>query len=260
MLAYSYSYSQDSVSLGGKIINFPVAFFKKINKVNQSLDQQLEKQTEKYLRRLEKKEARLKKKLYKLDSNATKNLFLLNTDKQYAQYLQKIKSDSLTDPTRTAANYSPYADSLQGSLNFLSKNPALLSSSNALPADVQNSLTQLRQLQARMQDADQLKTFIAQRKQQIKQYLMQFAHLPPGITSIYNDYNKELYYYNAQLQSYKDILSDPDKMVKTALALVEKMPAFQNFMVASNSMLSGLFPRNLNPRNTSGYCWSPDKG
>jgi hypothetical protein len=223
----------------------PSRFFQKLNHLNGDLDKQLEEQTSKCLKRLQKKETQLKKRLYQLDSNKTKNLFLLNTEQQYAEYGERIKNDSVYDRSKTSGEYAPNVDSLQGSLSFLNKNPALLGNSVTTPAELQRSLAGLEQFEAKMQDADQLKQYIATRKQEIKQYLMQFAHLPPGITSIYNDYNKELYYYNAQLNSYKEMLSDPDKMMSVALSVLEKMPAFQSFM-ASNSMLSGLFPGSAN--------------
>ena len=76
-----------------KIGNFPDKFFKTLNKKTSSLETKLTRQTEKYLKRLEKNEQKLKSQLYQLDSNKTKNLFLLNTDQQYAAYLQKIRSE-----------------------------------------------------------------------------------------------------------------------------------------------------------------------
>lgn len=52
------------------------------------------------------------------------------------------------------------------------------------------TINQLKQLQAKMQDAEQIKEFIRQQEEQIKQYLLHFARLPKGISNIYSEYNQ----------------------------------------------------------------------
>jgi hypothetical protein len=234
-------YANDTTSLINRVTNFPNNFLSKVNSKVNSLNKGLDKQTEKYLNKLARQEAKLKKKLYKLDSNATKNLFLSNPEQQYATYIQKIKTDSTFDPKKYSGQYLPYADSLQGSLSFMSKNPQIFSSSNINSSEVQNSLGRLRQLQAKMQNTELIQQYIQQRKEQIKQYLLQFAHLPPGISDIYNNYNREQYYYTQQIEEYKNTLDDPDKLFKTVLSLLDKLPVFQTF-INNNSMLASLFP------------------
>jgi hypothetical protein len=234
--------AQDS-SVVDKIGSFPDKFFRILNKRTSSLEQKLTRQTEKYLQRLEKKEQKLKRQLYQLDSNKTKNLFLLNTDQRYAAYLQKIRSDTALDPSSLRGTYMPNADTIQGALAFLKQNPSYLSGSNILPGQVQESMAKFNSLEAKMNDADLLQQFIKERKEQIKQYLLQFAQLPPGIRSIYNEYNQEFYYYTQQIKQYKDLLDDPDKLIKTTVAILQKIPLFQSFM-AKNSILASLFPNS----------------
>ncbi len=236
----STCFSQDSVSLADRVTNFPTSFFKKINNQTADLNKQLEKQTENYLLRLQKNEARLKKKLYKQDSAKAALLYANNPDQQYSVLLQKLKTDSATAVHSMGSEYLPYADSLQGVLKFLNKNPQLLNSSKIFPADIQSSLTQLQQLQVKMQDADQINQFIAQRKAQIQQYLSQSTNLPPGVSGMFNNYKKEMYYYSDQVRQYREMLNDPDKMMTTALGLLNKVPAFTTFM-QKNSFLAGLF-------------------
>jgi hypothetical protein len=240
LFTYTFCLSQDSSSLGDKIFNFPTRFFKKVNNETTDLNKQLEKQTAKYILRLQKKEERLKKKLYKQDSAKAAALFASNPDQQYSALLQKIKTDSAAVFHSMGPEYLPYADSLQGALGFLSKNPQMLNSSKILPANIQSSLLQLQQLQAKMQDADVIKQFITQRKQQIQQYLSGLTNPPPGVSGIYNDYKKELFYYSQQVRQYRQMLNDPDKMLNTALSLLNKVPAFATFM-KNNSFLAGLF-------------------
>ncbi|HSZ31945.1 MAG TPA: hypothetical protein VK772_01470 [Puia sp.] len=237
---YTICFSQDSSSLADKVFNFPGKFFKKVNEQTNDLDKQLEKQTAKYILRLQKKEERLRKKLYKQDSSKASSLFANNPEQQYQVLLQKLRNDSATVFHSMGPEYLPYADSLQGMLGFLNKNPQLLNSSKVFPADIQNSLTQLQQLQAKMQDADQIKQFMVQRKQQIQQYLSGLTNPPPGVSGIYNDYKKELFYYSDRVRQYRQILNDPDKMMNTALNLLNQVPAFQTFM-RKNSFLAALF-------------------
>jgi hypothetical protein len=241
-------YSQDqagtatdpSSSSSDRIINFPSKFFSRISGRAAGLDQKLSHQTDKYLRKLAKKEASLKKKLYQNDAASAKSLFVNDPEQQYAAMAQKLQKDSTKLSKITGVQYMPYMDSLQGSLSFLKNNPQLLGTSKIIPGDIQNSLGQLQQLQSKMQDAEQIRQFIQQRKDQINRYLSQYTHLPAGVSGIYSDYNKQLYYYTQQVQEYKEMLNDPDKMFKTVLQLLDKLPAFTGFM-KSNSFLSGLF-------------------
>jgi hypothetical protein len=232
--------SQDNPDAADKIAGFPAEFLKKADNKTTSLDDALTKQTEKYLQRLAKKEARLKRKLYKVDSATTKSLFANDPTQQYQALIQKLKSDSIPGTASFTGQYMPYLDSLKGSLSFLNKNPQLTGASKILPADLQNSLGHLQQLQAKMESADEIKQYLQQRKQQIKNILTQYSHLPPGITGIYNNYSKESFYYSQQVKEYKDLLNDPDKAMKTALTVLNKVPAFTSFM-KKNSMLASLF-------------------
>ena len=234
-------YGNDSTSTGTPITGINGKFLHRINSKIAALNGGLDKQTEKYLLKLSRQEAKLKKKLYKLDSNATRNLFLSDPQQQYALYIKRMRTDTAFDKKAISGDYIPYADSLQGSLSFLNKNPQLLNDPKISPVELQNSVAGIQTFQAKMQDADQIKQFLRQRKDQIKAYLLQFAHVPPGITDMYQDYNKELYYYDEQIRSYKESLDDPDKLFKEALALLEKFPGFQDFM-KDNSVLAGLFP------------------
>lgn len=222
------------------LTQLPNRLFAKINNKASRLDNELSHQTVKYLERMQRKERKLKENLYKTDSNAAKQLYATNPDQQYAELLQKFKTDSARIVHSMGAEYLPYADSLQGSLSFLNKNSQLFNSSKLAPAKIQGALSEVQLLQAKMEDADQIKQFMAQREGQIKQYISQLTHLPPGLSNIYNDYNRNLFYYNTQLQSYREILNDPDKMLRTALVLLNKVPQFANFM-KSNSFLAGLF-------------------
>jgi len=233
------SYGQSTEPVTDKPPNFPSRLFGKIQSKMAGLDRQLTGQTEKYLAKMVKREARLKKKVYKLDSVAAKRLFDPSTRQSYAALAEKMRTDSSKGATAISGEYQPYTDTLQGSLSFLQKNPQLLNG-QGMPSQLQSSISQLRQLQAKMQDADQVKEFVRQRKEQISQYLSQYTHLPASLNKEYQGLNQDLYYYSQQVRQYKEMLNHPDQLEQKALSLLNQLPAFRQFM-KNNSQLAGLF-------------------
>jgi hypothetical protein len=252
--ALTASYAQSVDSVAGKAIHFPSKLLGRLQSKSTRLDQQLTLQSVKALQRMQRREERLRQKLYKVDSNAAKNLFA-NSSQQYTALQQKLKTDTGSHGQHFSGGYLPYADSLQGSLAFLQKNPQLLNgvSSSPLPnsigtAQLQGAASQFQALQAKMQDADQAKAFMQQRKQQIGDYISQHASLQGVLGKQYAGMNQEVYYYSQQVRQYKEMWSNPDQLEQQALTLLNKLPAFQTFM-KSNSQLGGLF--NL-PGNYAG--------
>lgn len=232
-------HAQSVDSLTGKVLNFPSKLFSRIQGKSADLDQQLSKQTEKYLEKMARQEERLKKKLSKTDSAAAARLFA-NSGQQYAAMLQKFKGDTAIGknlPIR--GTYQPNADSLATALRFLQQNPQLLSATGKDASLVQGASSQMQQLQGKMQGSAEVQAFVQQRKQLISQYLSQYSHLPAGLDKEYQGLNTSMYYYAQQAQQYKDMLNNPDEMEKKALSLLSQNGAFQNFM-KTNSQLAGI--------------------
>jgi hypothetical protein len=228
-------YAQDQSDKTGDIINFPSRFFSQIQNKTANLNDQLSRQTEKYLQRMAKREARLQKKLYKVDSAGAKSLFAGSTD-QYAAFSKKLANDTGIGSLPLTSDYQAYTDSLQGMLKFLKTNPGAV----AATPQIESSLKQLQSLQAKMQDADQIKAYIGQRKEQISQYIQQHSNLSGLLGKDMQGMNQDIYYYSQQVRQYKEMLNDPDKLTRQALTFLNKLPAFQAFM-KQNSQLAGLF-------------------
>jgi hypothetical protein len=233
-------YAQDKPSVPG--LDLPDKFLSRMQSKIIDLDGQLTKQTQKYLERMAKREAKLQKKLSKVDSAGAKSLFAGSTQ-QYTALSQKLATDTGGLHLHLSGEYQAYTDSLQGMLKYLQMNPGSLNT-----AQLQSSLKQLQTLQAKFQDADQIKAYIKQRRQQISQYIQQHANLSGLLGKDYQAWNQEAYYYGQQVRAYKEMLNDPDKLEQQALALLGKLPAFQSFM-QKNSQLAGLF--NLPGGNVS---------
>jgi hypothetical protein len=231
--------AQDSSRID-KVLSFPNRLLAKIQKKSKSVEDGLTKQTEKYLQRMARQEAKLQQKLYGLDSNAAKRVFD-KSQAQYAALINKIKSETGENAGKTVGQYMPYLDSIKGGLSFLQqdKSAAAILNGTGL-SNINSSLAQVNQLQGKLQDAEFAKQFIRERKQQIADALKGYTNLPNGIKSLMGDYSKQVYYYSAQLQEYKALLNNPDKMEQKALQLVNQLPAFQDFM-KQHSELAGLF-------------------
>jgi len=230
---------QEPGPVAGKIFSFPSKLINHINKKAADLNGRIDQQTEKYLQRLARREEKLRGKLYKIDSTAANNLFA-SSPTRYAALAIKMKGDASAAAGKICGEYIPYLDSLKGSLSFLQQGD---SSSMTLIADngkIKAALGEVNQLQNKLQDAEAIKQFINERRQQIRAVLSRYTHLPNSIRSSLDSYNKEAYYYVAQIEEFKDILNDPDKLEQRALSLVNQLPAFQQFM-KQNGQLAGLF-------------------
>jgi cell shape-determining protein MreC len=262
-LAVTASFAQSGDSALNKVTSFPMRLFGHIQSKTASLNQQLAQQTQKYLQKLQQQEQRLQKKLYSIDSNAAKKLFA-NSNQQYATLLQKLQTDTGSSHQKVTGAYQPHMDSLQTVLAFLQKNQSALNQPASsvttltggsaaalttkvganLPPEVQAklqaSISQLQALQAKMQDAAQIKGFMAQRKQQIGQYITQHASLQNVLGKPYAQMQQNMYYYSAQIKQYQAMANSPDQLEQKALAMLSRLPAFQGYM-KTNSQLSSLF-------------------
>jgi len=217
-------------------------FFHRIQAKAAQLEGHLSDQTDRYVQRMARREARLQKKLYKGDSTTAKALFAGSAE-QYAALSQRMMTDTGRSVLSFNGEYQPYIDSLQGMLRFLKDQPGAA-----------EALTQLNTLQAKLQDANQIREYARQRKQQIAQYLQEHASLLKFAGKDCQAMNQDVYYYSQQLRGYKATLNDPDKLEKEALLSLNKLPAFQAFM-QQHSLLAGLFnlPANYgNPGTLAG--------
>jgi hypothetical protein len=232
-----------------KSIDYPSRFLDGIQSKTSSLDKLLCRQTQKYLERMSRREARLQKKLYKIDSSSAKRLFN-NSNGQYASLARQLKADTGSSTMVLKGEYLPNTDTLKTSLSFLQQNPKYISSGeNALSpqmqAKLQQSISELQALQAKMQNADQVSEYMQARKEQINQYISQYTNLSPGLLKEYQGMKQDVYYYSQQVKEYKESLNDPDKLAQKAIAVLNKLPVFQQFM-KSNSQLAALFSQSGN--------------
>ena len=187
----------------------------------ESVDAALTKKTTQYVDKLSRLEARILSKLQKINPSIAAGL----PPAPYTAWLGDLQGGNATAPV----SYVPGLDTLKTSLSFLPQQPGSAT-----------ALTQVNQLQGNLNQAGLIDLYMQQRRQQLSALLAQYTNLPPGINDQFNQYKETAYYYRAQLQAYKDVLNNPEKMEATALSVLNKVPAWQQFL-SKNSFLASLF-------------------
>lgn len=230
--------AQDSLDKLDRLINFPTSYIEKLQRKSADLENKLIDNTEKYLIKLSRHEQKLYRKLRKIDSAKAEELFA-KSQEQYAALISKIKNP-INQVSRATGEYHPYIDSINGSLGFLMQNQNLLGSSSEIQEKVSKSLSQVNTLNLSFKEADEVKAFISNRKDLIRQTLSRFTTLPTGLKMELDRINRDIFYYCQQVREYKEILNDPDRLTLKALSLLNKLPAFAEFM-KTHSELAGLF-------------------
>ena len=217
-------YSQDTAAalVPGKYIN-------EVSAKAAALESRLDKKTGKALQRLQRQEEKIQKKLARLDSSKAKAL-LENTRQSYAGLQQKLESSS-----GKLKQYIPGLDSMGSSLRFLQDNPPLISTAKEIKEKTTAALEKVKGLQQQFAKAEDVKAFLQQRKQYLKEQLQN-----TGLVKQLKKVNKEVYYYSAQVSEYRELLNDHKKATRKALQLLSKTRAFQQFM-RKHSQLAGLF-------------------
>jgi hypothetical protein len=252
LLVLTRAYGQEDAAGADKALNFPSRLLGRIQHKTTDLEQQLTKQTEKCLQRMARREERMRKAMYRAGDSAAADHLFAHSAAQYAALAQKLRADTGSRKMAITGEYQPYTDSLQGMLAFLQGHGLSAEAVSApgksglgglppsMAGQLQASASQLQALQAKLQDADQIKQYIRDRKEQLSQYISQHTHLSSLLGKPCQGMNQDLYYYSQQVRGYKELLNNPDALEQKALSLLGQLPAFQAFM-KDNSQLAGLF-------------------
>lgn len=193
----------------------------------------LDAQTEKYLDVLEKQEAKMRRKLAKIDSVAANNIFS-DASKQYDGLRQKLKNKADFINKHTG-QYLPWFDSSSTALKYLNGKNPVAGALGGKAQQIQGALGKVKELRAQFEQAGSVKEFIRQRKEYLRSQLQQY-----NLGSELKKYNQTAYYYTQQINEYRQMLDDPERIERKAFSLLRKLPAFQKFM-HDHGELAGLF-------------------
>jgi len=206
-----------------------------INAVSDKADKlgnKMDEQTELYLLKLQKQEAKLQQKLSKIDSVAAHNIFS-NSQEKYNNLIAAVKNKS-PNLLKSTGQYLPWLDSASTSLKFLENNQ-LTKKLPINPAQIKGALAKMKELEGQLHSAENVKEFIRQRKAYLQEQLKNY-----NLGNALKKYNADAYYFCQQINDYKTMLDDPEKIERKAMALLRKIPAFEKFM-QQNGALAGLF-------------------
>jgi len=200
----------------------PQKFAAAIGKSADKLEDALVKKSMKVLDKMQKQETKIYKKLLSGKDSLQARAKLNELQGKYAAMKNNLKNS-----IGKAKAFLPHLDSLNTSLKFLD--------ANGIGGKVKDALAKTNALQDKFQQAEEIKKFIRERREQLKQQLEGL-----GMIKQLKQINKQYYYYAAQLKEYREILKDPKKIEKKALEMLSKTSLFKEFM-EKNSMLASLF-------------------
>lgn len=189
----------------------------------------LSHQYEKFTDRLRKKNMRLLKRAKASEEKLRKGKDSIGIKEQqaYQQLQDRINQANAVVPR--IKEYLPSIDSLRTSIRLLEQG------GGAGSLGLGSLGKQLDALQYQWQTSMDVQSFLRERRNQLKQYLMQVGRLKE-LQSL----NKELYYYQQQLNEYRTMLREPDKLAIKLLSVARQHPQFKAFM-SQYSLLSQLF-------------------
>lgn len=240
-IVYTTLPAQDSSSLHKKIYHFPEKVFGVISLKSEDFQKKLTRHTQKYLTRIAQQERRLRRDLWKTDSSTAKVLFA-DVDLRYAELIDRLHQPASGEKPRRF--YSAYMDSMTTAIRFLGQNN-LLKQSPRMQQQLNDAMQSYDQLHAKLNGTDQINRYLRQRQKQLEVQLGKWSQ-----TKQFRKFQKDVYYYRAQVDEYKKALEDPQKLEARLLQIASALPAFRNFF-ARHSEFASLFrlPGNSDPLN-----------
>jgi hypothetical protein len=200
----------------------PEQFSKAVEKRLSKLEDKIISKSEKTSRRLQSQEEKIYRRQLNSKDSLQAKAKLEEIKNRYKALADKIKNPE-ANITNGNKQYIPYLDTLKTAFKFLDN------------GNIRDALSKVESLETRMQQAEEIKKFIRERREQLKQQLEQL-----GLAKQLKQFNKEIYYYAEQIKEYKAIISDPKKIERKALELISENRAFKEFF-KKNNMLASMF-------------------
>ena len=217
------TYSQSRID---SIINKldPQKFAASIIKKTQKLEDMLVAKSMKVLNRLQSQEEKIHRNMLATKDSLQGKAALADIRTKYKTLQSKLMIPAIAT---VAKQYIPYLDTLSTALKFLDQ--------NGIGRNIKNAIGNATSLQDKFQQAEEIRKFIRERKEELKEQLDKL-----GLIKQLNRFNKQVYYYTEQLKEYREILKNPKRRERKTLELLSKTKFFRDFM-SKNSMLASLF-------------------
>ncbi|HEY0065712.1 MAG TPA: hypothetical protein VGB46_00065, partial [Flavisolibacter sp.] len=141
---------------------FPAGYLAQLTDRIGGLEGKLDRHTEKALSSFRKQEERIRRKLDRLDSAKARQIFASAQDK-YHSLKQKL------DHPGNFNGYIPHLDTIRTTLKFLEQEKQLLPGTSG--QQISATLSRVKELEEQLQKAETVKTFIRERKEELKRQL-----------------------------------------------------------------------------------------
>jgi len=219
--------TEDSLLLKPKVITLAKEF---IQEAEETRDQ-INKRTLKSLQALQKLETQLTEKVPAEKLEEARKL-----KEQMARKMDALQGLSNPDSLLKSLLHHPYLsrfDSLQTLFTFslpsLQDNPAL-----------EQAQQQIDLFKAHLSQLQTLETWMQEREGQWKNLFSQVDLDKLALPKAFGKWQEEAMAYKMQVQQWKETINDPQKIESEALRLLNKLPAFREFM-SKNGELARLF-------------------
>lgn len=203
----------------------------------EDLSSQMDKQMGELIKKNEKQEAKILKALKNVDSS-TSALASFKASTQFTTDKLNTLRNKLNSNSLAGVNLK--LDSLTSALRFLQggklNSTSVLKNEKGLE-DLQQSAINL---QTKFQQSSEISAYLNQRDKELQMLLQQYS-LPGNLLN-----NKNAYYFQQQVNHYKEVVNSKDAIEKELLKRIQQMPAFNAF-IAKNSILASFFPSATDP-------------
>ncbi len=226
ILMGNFLFAQDSSSTHVKLI--PSKYFETVNEKAYDLQQKLDRKSERVLEQMIRQEEKMKVRLAGIDSLAAISIFG-DIKAKYKTITGKLESSN------PQTFYVPLLDTLKTSLTFLDQNNQFVSQAIEAKEKLKKALSSLIGFEGTLQRAEEIKKFLKERRQYLKNQLSKF-----GFAKELKKLNKQTFYYAEQVKEYKAILNDPRKIERKAIDILLNTAMFRKFM-RNNSILASMF-------------------
>jgi hypothetical protein len=206
-----------------------------INQLDNKIDKysnRISSKTEKTLQRLSKWEQKIHQLIRKADSSTAERLFG-NNQTTFTTLLQKLQ-EGKSIAENYQLKYNEYQDKIKTNLAYLQQQKDNIKSKLVKP--VTEASQKLTELEGNVKNSEALEQFIKERKQLLISQAVQYI----GKSKYLSKINAESYYFVETMRNYRELFEDKRKAEQTAVAILTKIPKFNQF-VQENSMLASLF-------------------
>ncbi len=232
----------DSSIISVKLAN---KFAAQVSRKTDTYYRRITDKTEKTLERLARFEGRIKALLQKASPETAARLF--DNQPTFTDVLARYREGKVI-AVQYGRPYDEYRDKLNNTMGYLASpetsSLSLLQGRRATVESVAENRAEkvlavkekLLRLDSLVNNTEAVQQFIKERKKQLVDQAIQYIGKSKWLQKI----NKESYYYLETLRNYREIFSDSKKAEATALAILNKIPAWREF-IRKNSMLASLF-------------------